>query len=64
MALKAFTGALDAAPGLTPYNGPLDGDEPSATASGLIRSLAASALDAAVGYPLQAGGELLAVGLN
>ena len=37
---------------------------PSATAGGLIRSLAASALEAGVGYPLQAGGKLLAAGLN
>lgn len=64
MALKEFAGRLDAPAGLTLYNGPLDGEEPSATAGGLIRSLAASALDAGVGYPLQAGGELLAAGLN
>ena len=64
MALKPFTGTLDPPAGLTPYNGPLDGEEPQATAGGLIRSLAASALDAGIGYPLQAGGELLAAGLN
>ena len=64
MALKPFTGTLDPPHGLTPFNGPLDGEEPQPTAGGLIRSLAAFVLDAGIGDPLQAGGELLAAGLN
>jgi ribonuclease PH len=37
---------------------------PDATVGGLIRNLAASAIEGGVGYPLQAGGELLAGGIN
>lgn len=37
---------------------------PKASIIGLARSLGASAVDSALGYPMQAGGELVAAGLN